>query len=221
MPAAIEPILSDKREALDPARTRCAVFYSISNCQRGLNSISFGNFLIKQVVEELKRDFPHLKTFATLSPVPGFRRWVEAEMAKADSPFIDPEARIFLGDESIGEHDDPETLRLVTNRLLARYFLDARDARGRVLDPVARFHLGNGARLERLNPLADFSEKGWRDSYAAMVNYLYDLPSIEENHEQFAIGGVVAASADVQKALVEARSFTGARPGAPALPRAS
>lgn len=207
IPSAIEPILTEGRAPLQAERAKVAVFYSISNCQRGLNAISFGHFLIKQVVEELKRELPQITTFVTLSPVPGFRKWVESEMAKPESPFIDAEARAVLLDENIGEHDDAAMLRAASERLLARYFLDVRDARGRVVDPVARFHLGNGARLERLNPLADFSEKGWRDSYAAMVNYLYDLPSIEENHEQFAIRGVVVASNSVQKTLAEARAF--------------
>jgi malonyl-CoA decarboxylase len=202
MPAAIEPILAEERETLAPERATHAVFYSISNCQRGLSSISFGNFLIKQVVEELKRDLPSLQHFVTLSPVPGFRNWIAAELAKPHSEYLDIEARQFL---TSLEEDGPEApdelvrLRETTSRLLARYFLEARTSQNRVIDPVARFHLGNGARLERLNPLADFSEKGWRESYAAMVNYRYDLTAIEENHEQFAIRGVVVAAPEVQK----------------------
>lgn len=207
VPGAIEPILSEQREALPVEAIRTAVFYSISNCQRGLSSISFGSFLIKQVAEDLKREMPGISTFVTLSPVPGFRAWVEAELAKPDSPFLDEATRAAL--QTLEDTEvDPETLaafQQITRRLLARYFLDARDPRGRVIDPVARFHLGNGARLERLNPLADFSQKGWRDSYAAMVNYLYDLAAIEENHEQFAIRGIVAHAPAVQKALADAR----------------
>jgi malonyl-CoA decarboxylase len=204
MPAAIEPILAERREPLAPEAATCAVFYSISNCQKGLAAISFGNFLIKQVVEELRRDLPGLKHFVTLSPVPGFRAFVERERADPASPYLDASDRALLADydgEGADAHDLP-LFRDLIERLLARYFLEARTPNGRVIDPVARFHLGNGARLERLNPLADFSEKGWRDSYAAMVNYLYDLDQIEENHEKYAIRGLVVASTAVQDAAL-------------------
>jgi malonyl-CoA decarboxylase len=202
MPSAIEPILAESREALPPEQATHAVFYSISNCQKGLSAISFGSFLIKQVVEELRRDLPALSTFVTLSPVPGFRAWVERQHAEPASRYLSPEDRAVLDDAEDERLDaaDLEPFRAVTGRLLARYLVEARTPQGRVIDPVARFHLGNGARLERLNPLADFSEKGWRESYAAMVNYLYDLATIEENHEKFAIRGLVTASASVQEA---------------------
>jgi len=202
-PAAIEPILAEKREILPASAAQVAVFYSISNCQRGLAGISFGNFLIKQVVEELHRELPGLSTFVTLSPVPGFRRWVEKEIANPASPFLGDEERAVLATLD-GEEADPAGLEAAGRALtplLARYFLEARTASGKVIDPVARFHLGNGARLDRLNLFADFSAKGWRDSYAAMVNYLYDLPAIEENHERFVTQGEVVASASVTKAL--------------------
>ena len=205
-PAAIEPILAEKREILPASAAQAAVFYSISNCQRGLAGISFGNFLIKQVVEELRRELPQLTTFVTLSPVPGFRKWVEKEVANADSAFLGDEERAVLATLD-GEETDPAGLEAagrVLTPLLARYFLEARTASGKVIDPVARFHLGNGARLDRLNLFADFSAKGWRDSYAAMVNYLYDLPAIEENHERFASQGEVVASSSVLKALKSA-----------------
>jgi malonyl-CoA decarboxylase len=211
-PAAIEPILAEKRTILPPDEARTAVFYSISNCQRGLAGISFGNFLIKQVVEELRRDLPGLSTFVTLSPVPGFRKWVEAEVANPGSPFLSQDDRTVLTTLD-GEENDPEGLDAagsVLRPLLARYFLEARTPSGKVIDPVARFHLGNGARLDRLNLFADFSAKGWRDSYAAMVNYLYDLPTIEENHERFVTHGDVVASAVVSKALPTQRG--GAKP---------
>lgn len=202
MPSAIEPILAENRAPLPPEQATHAVFYSISNCQKGLSAISFGSFLIKQVVEELRRDLPALSTFVTLSPVPGFRAWVDRQHADPASPFLAPEDRAVLDDAEDERLDAPDLapFRAVTERLLARYLVEARTPQGRVVDPVARFHLGNGARLERVNPLADFSEKGWRESYAAMVNYLYDLPSIEENHEKFAIRGLVTASATVQEA---------------------
>lgn len=206
IPAAIEPILAETRAPLASGDISTAVFYSISNCQRGLAGISFGNFLIKQVVEELRRELPKLSTFVTLSPIPGFRAWVERECANPASPFIQAEeSAVLAGLDS--DESDPSSLEAasrVIEPLIARYFLDARTASGRVVDPVARFHLGNGARLERINPFADFSEKGWRESYAAMVNYLYDLASIEENHETFAIASEVIASPAIVKAAKRA-----------------
>jgi malonyl-CoA decarboxylase len=201
-PAAIEPILAEARTAAAPGTVNTAVFYSISNCQKGLAGISFGNFLIKQVVEELRRDLPQLTTFVTLSPVPGFRRWVEAEAENAESRFLAPADRDLIASLD-GEETDPASIAAagaVLEPLLARYFIEARTGSGRVIDPVARFHLGNGARLDRLNLFADFSAKGWRDSYAAMVNYDYDLKNIEENHERFVTHGEVVASSAVVRA---------------------
>lgn len=202
-PAAIEPILAEKRDILPAEQATTAVFYSISNCQKGLAGISFGNFLIKQVVEDLRRDAPALDTFVTLSPIPGFRKWVEAESAKEHSAFISDTDRDALAalDSDDNDPEDMEGASRVLGPLLARYFLEARTVSGRVIDPVARFHLGNGARLERLNLFADFSAKGWRESYAAMVNYLYDLRSIEENHERFVSQGEVVASSAVTRML--------------------
>lgn len=203
IPAAIEPILAEGRTPQSPASATTAVFYSISNCQKGLARISFGNFLIKQVVEELKRELPALSRFVTLSPVPGFRAFVERELANPDSRFITDQDRAIFSEIERSDSDAAEisAMRGASERLLAAYFLVARTANGKIIDPVARFHLGNGARLERLNPLADFSEKGWRESYSAMVNYLYDLEQIEQNHEGFAINSLVAASAEVRQSL--------------------
>lgn len=203
IPAAIEPILTDYHPALAPESANVAVFYSISNCQQGLARISFGNFLIKQVVEELKRDLPSLATFVTLSPVPGFRAWVERELAAPQSPFLQPEDRQILGTLNDAERQ-PDALakaKSTLEPLLASYFLQARTGSGKLIDPVGRFHLGNGARLDRLNCFGDFSAKGWQDSFGAMVNYRYDLAFVEDNHEGFAIHGIVAASPGVKKAL--------------------
>ncbi len=214
-PAAIEPILAEQREAVPAAEAQASVFYSISNCQKGLAGISFGNFLIKQVVDELKRELPNLKTFVTLSPVPGFRAWLDSEieaggvlLSPADIEALTPLRTLALAQLEAGALPAP------FESVLARYFLEARTARGRVVDPVARFHLGNGARLDRLNLLADRSAKGWRESYGAMVNYLYDLDAIEENHEKFATQHEVVASPGVIKA---ARAQAGNRE--PALAR--
>ncbi len=181
VPRTIQPLLDAAKE---PVRGRpdTAVFYSISNCQPGLRGVPFGNFLIKQVATDLKRDLPGLKRFVTLSPVPGFMRW----LAKVDADL----AAELAGSDWIAASGDELQAR-VTRRAVA-YFLDAKGADGKPLDPVARFHLGNGARLEMLNWLGDVSPKGLRQSAGLMVNYLYDVRSIEERHEAYANEGRIA-----------------------------
>ncbi|MFZ0766097.1 malonyl-CoA decarboxylase [Bradyrhizobium sp.] len=201
IPGAIAPLLAEDRELVGIERARTAVFYSISNTQRGLGGISFGNFLIKQVVEELRRELPKLEDFVTLSPVPGFMSWLK----KADDVPVSDEDRPLL------EHlDTPDwwknaelegQLRSVLEPLAAYYFLKARSSKGRLIDSVARFHLGNGARLERINWLGDTSTKGQRESAGIMVNYLYRLDDIEKNHEAYANDGTVVASSAVKKLL--------------------
>jgi malonyl-CoA decarboxylase len=201
MPAAIAPLLAEDRSTIEPTLARTAVFYSISNCQAGLAGISFGNFLIKQVVEELQRELPRLETFVTLSPVPGFRLWMRA----ADDVPVSGEERTMLA--ALDEWswiDNPtatEYARRVLEPLAAHYFLRAKTPDGRAVDPVARFHLGNGARLERINWLGDRSRKGLRESAGIMVNYLYDLDEIEENHEAYANQREIVASGAVRKLL--------------------
>ena len=201
IPGAIAPLLAVNRQPVPIERARTAVFYSISNTQRGLGGISFGNFLIKQVVEELRRELPKLDTFVTLSPVPGFMPWLK----QADDVPVSEEERTLLK-----QLDDPKwvesepiatELRDVLEPLAAHYFLRARNSRGRIIDSVARFHLGNGARLERINWLGDLSPKGLRESAGIMVNYLYRLDDIEKNHEAFANDGEVVASSAVKKLL--------------------
>ena len=196
IPGAIQPLLSEEREVVPLDSARVAVFYSISNCQAGLAGISFGNFLIKQVVEELRRELPKLTTFVTLSPVPGFMRWLRKDGAALVSP--DQTALLAHLDDPnwLREPARVADMRAVLEPLAAYSFVEARAKNGRVVDPVARFHLGNGARLERLDWLGDRSPKGLRESAGLMVNYLYDLDKIEENHEAYAnLGEVVAASA--------------------------
>ncbi|MGD9766461.1 MAG: malonyl-CoA decarboxylase [Pseudolabrys sp.] len=205
IPDAIAPILIGKREPLDPAKTNTAVFYSISNCQKGLAGVSFGSFLIKQVVEEICREFPKLSTFVTLSPVPNFRKWLDAERADENSRILSAEDRAALtnldvhGWYQVPKHRDPVKEPLL--RAAAYYFLRARSKRGGPVDAVARFHLGNGARLEQIDWLGDVSEKGLAQSYGLMVNYLYDLDEIEKNHENYVAGGPVAASNQVSRIL--------------------
>ncbi|WOJ91556.1 malonyl-CoA decarboxylase [Methylocapsa polymorpha] len=201
MPSAIAPLLAEDRPAVALEQARTAVFYSISNCQRGLAGISFGNFLIKQVAEDLRRELPKLDTFVTLSPAPGFLQWLQRD----EGPALSPENRSLL--ESLDDSAWPrdalaaERLRRVMEPLAAQYFLKAKRADGKPLDPVARFHLGNGAKLERINWRGDLSAKGLRDSAGLMVNYLYDLDEVEKNHEAYANQGEVVASAAVKKLL--------------------
>jgi malonyl-CoA decarboxylase len=199
IPSAIAPLLAVDRQPVPTDRARTAVFYSISNTQRGLGGISFGNFLIKQVVEELRRELPKLDTFVTLSPVPGFMPWL-----KQTSDLTEEDREILKVLDEPQWYENAETtalLRAVIEPLAAYYFLKARTSKGRLIDPVARFHLGNGARLERINWLGDLSPKGLRESAGVMVNYLYRLEDIEKNHEAFANDDEVVASSAVKRLL--------------------
>ncbi|MEA2935150.1 MAG: malonyl-CoA decarboxylase [Variibacter sp.] len=203
MPAAISPILAQDRDIMDPERATTATFYSISNCQRGLSGVTFGHFLIKQVAEEISRELPALTTFVTLSPVSGFADWVAAERDNPNSTIFDSRDRAVLvgldGIEWWLDEDVADALREPLLRAAAYYFLAARTARGTPRDSVARFHLGNGARLERINWLADTSPKGIRQSLGIMVNYLYDLDEIEKNHEAYAETRTIVASSAVRR----------------------
>jgi malonyl-CoA decarboxylase len=172
LPGSIGQILSDGRKVVDPRNASHAIFYSISNCQDGLRGIPFGNFLIKRVVGLLKDELPQLKTFATLSPLPGFAGWLKK--SRGDN------AKAPAGGQ--------------LRALAARYLVVERSAKGTVIDSVARFHLGNGARLEAIHAGADVSAKGMAQSHGVMVNYVYDLDEIEANHFQLAELGTVPAS---------------------------
>ncbi len=201
IPGAIAPLLAVDRQPVGVERARTAVFYSISNTQRGLGGISFGNFLIKQVVEELRRELPKLDTFVTLSPVPGFMPWLTQT---ADLPIGDEDRALLAHLDELKWFEDAELaaqMRGIVDPLAAYYFLKARTSKGRLIDSVARFHLGNGARLERINWLGDLSQKGLRESAGIMVNYLYRLDDIEKNHEAYANDGEVVASSAVKKVL--------------------
>ena len=212
-PAAIAPLLAEKREHVGQERARAAAFYSISNCQTGLAGVTFGNFLIKQVLEEIRRELPRIECFVTLSPVPGLRAWIE----DSDDPAVEGlvrAAREAALDESWPQKPEAaQRLRAALEPLAAYYFLKARRDDGRVVDPVARFHLGNGARLERINWMGDLSPKGVAESYGLMVNYRYDLAEIERNHEAYANERTVVASSSVKRLLPSARS----RAASPAL----
>ena len=194
MSAHIQPLL-DIGSPVTPAHSDCAMFYSITNCQEGLRGISFGNLLIKQVAEELRQEFPHLRRFATLSPIPGFRRWLDQKRAEKPKELVLLN-KLDQADWHQGEVSDAMQRTLV--RLCAYYFLYAKQE-NEPLDPVARFHLGNGAALERINWMGDISEQGMARSAGLMVNYVYWLNEVERNHERYYRDHAVAASPQVEK----------------------
>lgn len=212
IPDAIAPVLS-ARAGANAMPPTTAVFYSISNCQDGLRGISFGNFLLKQVVEDLLKDVPSLKTFVTLSPVPSFARWLDRTLAdESKTSPVTAEDKILLKalrdprwiETADRVPHEMEALKATLLSLAAHYFLVAKSADARPVDPVARFHLGNGARLERINWLGDISEKGLREAHGLMVNYRYEPADIERNHETYAQDGFVAASRSVRGLLRQA-----------------
>ncbi len=234
MAASVQDLLNEKAPLLDARQADTAVFYSINNCQRGLDGISFGNSLIKRVVELLSAEFGKLDCFATLSPIPGFRVWLEKKLEEGDASLLTEDEAEALraaappdlaiaapGAEPGGPvvETAPQTLRRLiarrgwarveaTSRSLepilmracARYLMAeaGRDGK-RARDPVAHFHLSNGARIERVNWRGDTSEKGFRESCGLMVNYRYDPGKIEEYHEAYAGEGKRAASPAVRK----------------------
>ncbi|PTX57618.1 malonyl-CoA decarboxylase [Litoreibacter ponti] len=181
VPGSIQTLLSEDREGIVAQEADTAVFYSISNCQAGLAKISFGNSLIKQVAADLSLELPGLKTFVTLSPIPGLTAWT--------------------AERGLAIDDDPVRVQA----LAAYYLLEVKRPNGKPRDPVAHFHLGNGAILHRVHAGADLSEKGIAQSAGAMVNYLYDLAAVSQNHEGFATTGAIAASPEVQAASTAAK----------------
>ncbi|WP_366556152.1 malonyl-CoA decarboxylase [Aquibaculum sediminis] len=218
----VQDLLDENAPAADPAKADSAIFYSISNTQRGLRGITFGDFLIKMVVRELSQDLPRIKTFATLSPVPGLRVWLEGVDGESLDRFLGSDERSTI--RKLGQSDDTaealknllarenwhrhakaaESLKDPLLRLAARYFMEKR-GNGQPIDPVARFHLRNGARLERINWLGDTSAKGLRQSAGIMVNYRYLLDDIEKNHEAYVAKGTVAVSSDVRSLMRRVR----------------
>jgi malonyl-CoA decarboxylase len=207
MPGQIAPLIDKASKPLAPSQFKVAAFYSISNCQPGLKGVSLGNFLIKRVAVELKRELPQLRTFCTLSPLPGFARWVRAGsqcegLPKARAQSLSDAHQALLA-ACGGDFDKISTAALLRTlnagastallRLGAHYL--ACHSPMRSGDPVARFHLDNGARLERLNALGDLSVKGAKQSFGLMVNYLYDLQKVEAHHEKFVQGEVAHSRA--------------------------
>lgn len=214
----VQALLDQQQPVLNPGEADTAIFYSISNTQAGLRGISFGNFLIKRVVDDLSRELPHLRTFCTLSPIPGFRSWLNEALA-AGMPKVLKEADREALTKALGQrfskgmlpsvldrpdwmHDPAlaQALKPPLMRLCARYLLLSQQ-KGRPRDPVARFHLGNGAEVHRINWSGDTSPKGLRESAGLMVNYLYRLDAIDANHEKFVREGGIAASGEVKRLI--------------------
>jgi malonyl-CoA decarboxylase len=213
--ANVLKLLDANGERVDPNEANTAIFYSISNAQKGLAGVGFGNFLIKRVVDDLSRELPNVKTFSTLSPIPGFRRWLDERLADgadlltheeedALDELVTPDGDQPLLIAALAVPDWPKNaahdgvLKPILLRLAAGYLLYQRRDGGRALDPVAHFHLSNGARVERLNWHGDLSAKGLKQSAGLMVNYLYALDRIEANHEAYISGGDIPASSAVR-----------------------
>jgi malonyl-CoA decarboxylase len=175
IPNSIQSVLNKDRISGNPIEADTAVFYSISNCQAGLAGISFGNSLIKQVVNDLSRELPNLNTFSTLSPIPGFSKWFTKTNRDASALPVED-----------------------THKLAAHYILTAKRSDGWPMDAVTRFHLGNGAEVHEVHSQADRSEKGMSESFGMMVSYLYDLPKISSNHEGFVTDKKITASPQVE-----------------------
>lgn len=194
IPGSIQDILARDRQVLESAKARVATFYSINNCLLGLKGIYFGNFLIKQVVASLQLTHPELKKFVTLSPIPGLKKWLN-ETGRAAR--FDLSANDIKRLESSDWHIDSEHRKNIDKALrpaALAYLTDRQPNSHRLLDSVARFHLGNGARIENIHYLADTSDRGMANSYGVMVNYLYVLKQIESNHEAFAVRHEIALS---------------------------
>ena len=222
MSSNVQSLLDKNAPVIDPSSANTAIFYSISNAQKGLAGISFGNFLIKRVVSSLSSEFKELKTFATLSPLPGFKLWLDERLEVGDKALLnasDRKALRLAGGESGGTKgklkalledvncfNNPEVseaLQRVLTRLAAQYLAKEKREEGglRVLDPVAHFHLSNGARIQRLNWQGDKSAKGFDQSACLMVNYIYKLSHLESNHEAYTSTGKVAISSSLRSLL--------------------
>lgn len=201
MSSTVQPLLELGAEVDSSSDAKYAMFYSISNCQQGLRGISFGNFLIKQVAEELRRELPSLRRFATLSPIPGFRDWLSGVRTRlAPGPQGEERLALLARLEQPGWHQSADAAAIKRLLLpLCAYYLQHAKRGNEPRDPVSRFHLGNGASLERLNWLGDTSERGMSQSAGMMVNYLYRLGRIERNHELFAREHRVVASRELER----------------------
>ncbi|MBW2472736.1 MAG: malonyl-CoA decarboxylase [Deltaproteobacteria bacterium] len=213
----IQELLNKEDAKVEPEQASTAIFYSISNTQPGLAGISLGNFLIKTVVQQLSKEYDNLKHFATLSPVPGFRKWLGQKLVNGDTEVLRPREITSLRDRFACDSASRQLAEILTNdwsrdpktaafvkpiiiRLCAHYLLEEKKGTG-AFDPVANFHLSNGARLERINWLADITETGMQRSYGIMVNYYYELSDIEKNHEEYVTKSHIVASRGVKSLL--------------------
>lgn len=215
----VQALLDPRAPVQDPKEANTAIFYSINNAQRGLDGISFGNFLIKRVVDRVSQEFPNIKTFATLSPIPGFVSWLKKAVAEGGTDLLLPAERKALAaagvrkgakgwlKEAVGaakwaeDEAVAKALKATLMRLCARYLVREKRPNGAALDPVAHFHLSNGARMERLNWMGDRSARGLRQSAGIMINYRYDLARIDANHEAYRSSGKRALSSAVKSLL--------------------
>ncbi len=195
-PNSIMPILDTSVKPIDPLRATTAVFYSISNCQMGLKSVSFGSFLIKQVVTEIEKEFKQIKHFVTLSPVPGLKKWSNKMNLLEDKDL--PE-NIINDISECCKNTKPNPL--VLNRLTYYYLTQIKRTNGQASNPVAHFHLGNGASLYKIHAEANINQIALDDSWGVMVNYLYDLESVAKNHEDYANQEPVAVSTKLTKSI--------------------
>ena len=213
----VQNLLNEESPVVDQDAADTAIFYSITNAQKGLSGISLGNFLIKWVVSELSSELKNLKVFSTLSPIPGFRRWLDPLLEKGDTSLFKAGDILSIKKLGIGDnaartlleilqgdwHNDPETFNIIKELLMgfaAHYLLNEKMEK-RALDPVTHFHISNGARLERINWLGDVSSKGMRESAGLMVNYLYKRSDIDECHEAYATEGKIIFSKQVKECL--------------------
>ena len=220
MSANVQSLLDADAPMMDPLNASAAIFYSISNAQRGLAGISFGNALIKRVVADLSAEFPEIKTYATLSPIPGFRQWLDERLSEGDSALLTPtEHRILQGSAGrnrgakgilkawLQNTDWPsdtgksDALQAPLMRLAARYLYEGKGRGGRALDPVAHFHLSNGARMERINWMGDTSTRGIESACGMMINYLYRASDIDENHEAYSAKHKVSTSSGIRSLI--------------------
>ena len=210
----VQALLDETSPVTDITQADTAIFYSISNAQKGLNGISFGNFLIKRVVDKLTREITQIKHFSTLSPVPNFRSWLDPILAKGEETLLQAkeikEIKTLSGNENaakglfhlmegdwMADKKLSDRLKPVLLRLCAHYLIQEKN-KTTALDPVAHFHLTNGAKLKRINWLGDTSPKGIKQSAGIMVNYYYDLEKIDDNHEDYVTEGKIAVSRTVR-----------------------
>ena len=217
---SVQALLDKHAPVQDPRSADTAIFYSISNAQKGLAGISFGNFLIKRVAAQLSQEFSGLKTFATLSPIPGYLSWLQNAITEKKIEQLKPAEYKLLKESITGFKPEIELISIFENkqfyqntklltaiqlpllRLAAHYLAEQKGQRpNRARDPVAHFHLSNGAVIERLNWMGDRSENGLKQSAGLMVNYVYDLNQIDENHEAYSGNGRITVSTDI-KALI-------------------